>query len=348
MPRIAGVSTVVPDYRLPQAQARALAYETFKDTPGIDLLLSVFDNSMIDYRYFAKPIEWYLQPHTFTETNDVYIQSALDLSQRAVEEVCGQAGIAIRDIDVVIFVSTTGLSTPSIDARLFNILPFDKHIKRMPLWGLGCAGGAGGIARAFDYANAYPDAKVLVIAVEFCSLAFQPKNQTKSNVIATALFGDGVAACLVTGDKVHTGGPNILGSLSTIYPDSLDVMGWRITGEGFHVVLSKDIPSIIRSLVKENILELAQAHELDLHDIKHFVAHPGGKKVLEAICEALGITDHDLRHSSGVLRDYGNMSSVTVYFILQRFLEESPKQGEYGLISALGPGFSSELVLVQW
>jgi alkylresorcinol/alkylpyrone synthase len=348
MPRIAGVATVVPSHKLPQEQVKALAYHTFKDAPGIELLLSVFDNSMIDMRCFARPLPWYQEEHTFTESNDAYIEAALDLSERAIQRVSDETAIGIGDIDAIIFISTTGLATPSVDALLCNRLPFNRHVKRIPIWGLGCAGGAAGISRAFDYTKAYPSARVLVVAVELCSLAFQPHNHDKSNIIATALFGDGAAACIITGDDLPSNGPSIIDTLSTIYADTIDVMGWRITSEGFHVVLSRDIPAIVRSLVNENVHQLLQANKLQLNDLQYFVAHPGGKKVLEAYCESLGISELDLRHSIGVLRDFGNMSSATVYFILERFLNEAPVGGGYGLLSALGPGFSSELVLLKW
>jgi alkylresorcinol/alkylpyrone synthase len=182
-------------------------------------------------------------------------------------------------------------------------------------------------------------------------MAFQINDRSKSNVIATALFADGAAACLVIGDDVPTNSssPSILGSLSTTYPDTLDVMGWRITSEGFNIVLSRDIPSIVTGLVGENIKELLDAHGLTLADLKHYIAHPGGAKVMEAYNEALQLAEGDLRNSFTVLREYGNMSSATVFFILERAMREAQAgSGEYGLLSALGPGFSSELVLLKW
>jgi alkylresorcinol/alkylpyrone synthase len=348
MPRIAGVATALPTYKLSQEQAKAFAYSVFGDRPAIDRLITVFDNSLIDERSFVVDHDWFEQPHDFTEVNDLYIDKSLELSKEAICKLSDQLGIALDEIDAIVFISTTGLSTPSIDARLFNLLPFNKHIKRIPIWGLGCAGGAAGIARAFDIAKAYPDAKVLVVSVELCGLAFQRNERQKSSIIATALFGDGAAACLVVGDNVRSIGPRVVDTMSTIYPDTLDVMGWRITGEGFKVVLSRDIPTIVRSLVYENIGELLSRNQLDYQSIDHFVAHPGGKKVLEAYQEALTITPEDLRHSYGVLRDHGNMSSVTVFFILERYLQDAEVTSGYGLLSALGPGFCSELVLLQW
>ena len=352
MPRIAGVTTAVPHNSLKQPEVKQFAQNIFgKD---IDRLLPVFDNALIDSRNFATDLDWFGHPHTFTESNDIFIECALALTEEVVKSLATRCLISTEDFDVIFFITTTGLSTPSIDARLFNRIPLKRHIKRVPIWGLGCAGGAGGISRAFDYVKAYPKERALVVSVELCSLSFQINDRRKSNIIATALFGDGAAACLVVGDEVpisenEMAHPSILGSLSTIYPETLDVMGWRITSNGFEIVLSKDIPSIVTGLVKENVSELLAKHEVALDKVKHYVAHPGGAKVMEAYTEALSLADGDLRHSFGVLREFGNMSSVTVFFILERYLRETAgQQGDFGLMSALGPGFSSELVLLKW
>lgn len=347
MPRIAGVSTAVPPNVFEQSAVRQRVVEMLG--PIAERLAPVFDNAKIERRHFAAEFEWFGASHDFTDTNDHYIEESLALAERVVCALADQCGIATTDVDAIFFVSTTGLSTPTIDARLFNRIPLNPHIKRIPIWGLGCAGGVGGIARAFDYVKAYPSHRALVVSVELCSLAFQFGERSKSNVIATALFGDGAAACLVVGDDVEMAGPRVLGSLSTIYPETLDVMGWRITSGGFRVVLSRDIPSIVTSLVAENIQELLRAHGLPLEAIKHVIAHPGGVKVLEAYHHALSLPTDALRHSYDVLREYGNMSSATVLFVLDRVLrEDRPCAGDYGILTTLGPGFSSELVLVQW
>jgi alkylresorcinol/alkylpyrone synthase len=353
MPRIAAVTTAVPEHILEQAEVRAFAASVFPHEL-YERLLPVFDNANIDRRYFAVDADWLQQEHSFTEVNDRYIEVALQLSERVVCEVAEMAGITTMDFDALFFVSTTGLSTPSIDARLFNRIPLSPHIKRIPIWGLGCAGGASALARAAEYLRAFPTHRALVLTVELCSLAFQRADATKSNMIASALFGDGAAACLLEGDEVRETNhswsqPAVLDSLSTIYPDSLDVMGWRITSDGFKVVLSRDIPSIVTNLVKPNIEELVKRVGLRVEQIKHYVAHPGGTKVLGAYEKALGVVSDTFATSRAVLREFGNMSSATVYFILKCFMERlKGGTGEYGLLSALGPGFSSELVLLQW
>jgi alkylresorcinol/alkylpyrone synthase len=352
MPYIAGVTTATPKNILEQTDAKRFAEQLFGGE--IKHLLPVFDNALIERRHFATEIDWFFHPHNFTETNDRYIESAVDLAEEVVNSLAAQCGIGTEEFDAIFFVSTTGLSTPSIDARLFNRIPLNKHIKRIPIWGLGCAAGVGGIARASEYVRAFPKHRALVISIELCSLAFQLNDRSKSNIIAAALFADGAAACVIAGDDVpknhhNYSQPSILGSLSTIYLDTLDVMGWRIATEGFKIVLSKNIPSIVTSLVRGNIEELLNEHNITIKDIHHYAAHPGGAKVMEAYAEALSLSNVELRHSMDVLREFGNMSSATVFFILDRMLRETQNESEtYGLISALGPGFSSELVLLQW
>ncbi len=352
MPYLAGITTANPPHVLEQQDAKLFARQLFGSQA--DHLLPLFDNALIDRRHFATDKEWFSRPHTFTETNDRYIETSLLLAEEVVTKLAVQSGITTEDFDAIFFVSTTGLSTPSIDARLFNKIPLHKHIKRIPIWGLGCAAGVASIARASEYVRAFPKHRALVVSVELCSLAFQLNDHSKSNIIAAALFADGAAACLVVGDEVKPkqndfSQPSIMGSLSTIYPDTLDVMGWRIASEGFKIVLSKSIPSIVTTLVRANIEELLTAHGLSIQEIDHYAAHPGGAKVMEAYAEALALSNGELRHSLSVLRDFGNMSSATVFFILDRLLRETKDEtGAYGLVSALGPGFSSELVLLQW
>ncbi len=352
MPYIAGVTTTTPPATLEQRDAKRFAEQLFGGE--VRRLLPVFDNALIDRRHFATEIDWFFHPHTFTEANDRYIEVSLALAEEVVTRLAVQCSISTEDFDAIYFVSTTGLSTPSIDARLFNRIRLNPHIKRVPIWGLGCAAGVAGIARASEYVRAFPTHRALVVSIELCSLTYQWGNRSKSNIIAAALFADGAAACLVAGDEVprpkhDLAQPAILGTLSTTYPNSLDVMGWRITSEGFNIVLSRDIPSIVTSLVRDNISELLEVHGLEAPNIKHYIAHPGGAKVLEAYAEALDLRHGELQIPHEVLRNFGNMSSATVFFIMERILRETRDgSGDYGLASALGPGFSSELVLLRW
>src|SRR5207249_3660253 len=244
--------------------------------------------------------------------------------------------------------------TPSLDARLANLLRFRQDVRRTPIWGLGCAGGAAGLSRARDFALADPGARVLLIALELCSLTFQRGDLDRRNLVATSLFSDGAAAAVIAGAEAEAsdGAPRhsleLLASRSTLWPDTLDVMGWTVDEKGLHVVFSRDIPSIVRNWVRGNLEEFLAANGLELGSIPHVIAHPGGPKVLAAYASALGLPIETFRHAREVLRTCGNMSSPTCLFVLERALEAGDfHPGELGVVSALGPGFSSEYVLIR-
>jgi alkylresorcinol/alkylpyrone synthase len=223
-----------------------------------------------------------------------------------------------------------------------------KDIRRTPIWGLGCAGGAAGLSRAFEFTRAFPDKRALVLALELCSLTFQKNDLSKSNLVASSLFADGAAAVLVSGAGTGAVGPAIVGTRSTLWYDSLDVMGWEINDQGMKVLFSRDIPSIVRTCVLPNVLEFLSGYGLSLPDLKHIIAHPGGAKVLDAYRETLQLSNGKLDIARSVLRRYGNMSSPTVFFVLDEYLRSgSIRPGDYGLVTALGPGFSSEMLLVR-
>ncbi|MFC0188409.1 type III polyketide synthase [Fictibacillus aquaticus] len=355
MPYILTTAVQNPPHCIPQSQtadfARMLFSESFSD---IDRLLKVFANGEIEKRYFAMPVEWFNKPRTLQEKNDIYIKTAVELGEACISKSMVQLGLTdLDDIDAIFFISSSGLSTPSIEARIMNKMPFSQHTKRIPIWGLGCAGGAAGLARAYDYCKAYPEANVLVLAVELCSLTFQHNDRSKSNLVGTSLFADGAAAAVIAGDDSPLASqisvkPAILDTMSTLMPHSEDVMGWEVKDEGLHVVFSRDIPNIIRTWLKPNVDKFLAPHNLTGRDIKHFVAHPGGKKVLESYEDALGFDSSRTEISKRVLKNQGNMSSATVFYVYNEFAKLNPQKGEYGLIAALGPGFSSEQLLIRW
>ncbi|PWK13376.1 type III polyketide synthase [Tumebacillus permanentifrigoris] len=356
MPVIAAIGTAVPPHTIAQTEVRDFARTLFGDAfRDIDRLLTVFASAQIEKRHLAAPIEWYTQDHSFADKNRLYIEQGVTLATTAIHNCLDQAGLQPEDIDHLVFVSSTGLATPSLDAHLFNALGLSPNLKRTPIWGLGCAGGAAGLARGFDLALAHPDSKVVVCALELCSLTFLRADRSKSNLIATSLFADGCAAMLVLGTeaaKRHpslvAGAPRVLASRSTIWPETLDVMGWELQEAGLKVIFSKDIPSIVESKIRPQIETFLQESGLDRADMKRFIAHPGGMKVLQAYQEALDLPDDLLRHSRDVLRTHGNMSSCTVLFALARELQDAHQAGEHGLLLALGPGFSCEQVLLRW
>ncbi|MCH5585687.1 type III polyketide synthase [Shimazuella sp. AN120528] len=350
MSKIVAVGTAVPPYELSQSDAKAFAEELFGGSlEQMDRMMTIFENTAIEKRYISCPPDWFSRRHTFPERNEKYTQMTCQLAEDAIRQCLEQSNTHPKQIDHIYFVSTTGIATPSIDAHLINQLGLSTHIKRTPIWGLGCAGGVSGLSRAYEFAKSYPDSRVLFVAVELCSLTYRPQDNSKSNFVATSLFGDGAAAVLVVGENVipNRNGPTIVDSMSTIWPDSLDVMGWEVVDDGLKVIFSRDIPSIVHEQVKPVVDTFLAKCEIKLEDITYMISHPGGKKVLEAYESALQLSKDKFIYAYDVLKYFGNMSSVTVLFVLQQVLQTNPTSG-YGLMTALGPGFSSELLLLDW
>ncbi len=348
-PRVLSVATAVPKHRVAQRTAsdfaRAMFSGVYKD---VERLLPVFDNVEIEGRNFCVPPEWFYEDHTFPEKNTLYVEHALGLSEKAARRALDKAAADPSEVGAVFFVSTTGLSTPSIDSQLLPRLGLSEHTRRVPIWGLGCAAGVGGLARAADHTRVYPEEKVLLVGVELCGLTFQWGDRSKAGLVSTALFADGAAAAVLGSAPTDAPGPELLGSHSTTWPGTEDIMGWEIVEAGFKVQLSRSIPQLVRERMPKNIEAACSSVGLAPEDIEHFVTHPGGAKVLDAFEEVFGLGRGGLVLSREVLRDYGNMSSVTVMFILERFLEsEACASGEHGVISALGPGFSAEHVFFR-
>lgn len=353
LPYIAAVGKAVPPHVITQRESQELSRSLFRQAfPDIDRYLGIFANTGIQKRHFCVPPEWFAADHSFADKNRLYIEAACQLGAEAIQTCLQQAGLTPQEVDALIFVSSTGIATPCIDAHLINLLDFPEQLKRIPLWGLGCAGGAMGLSRAFEYAKAYPSAVVLLLSVELCGLTFIRSDMSKSNLIATSLFSDGAAAVLVAGDEraaEHgwTSSPAIVDTVTTTWRESLDVMGWDVTDQGLKVLFSRDIPTLIGEKVRTNVQKFLQRHQLALPDIRHYILHPGGTKVLQAYEETLGLTSADTAESRHVLHEYGNMSSATVLFVLEKVLEQPWTEGEKGLMMALGPGFSSEMLLLE-
>ncbi len=348
MPRIASVATAVPPHRIRQRHIKALARQLFGTSlKEVDRYIPVFDNSEIETRYLAAPPEWFLERRGLQEANDLWIDVACATGTQAAHECLEQAGVKASEVDHIIFVSTTGLAAPSIDARLITTLGMRPSTRRTPIWGLGCAGGVAGLARAADYVRAYPGHRALLVCVELCSLTFQWDDRSKRNLVAAALFSDGAAAVLVEGDALGGSGPEILATESTLFPDSLNLMGWDIVDSGMRVVFGVGIPRIVTTHFHSLTSSFLGAHGLSLGQIDHHIYHPGGAKVLQAYQQAGELPEEALRISRDVLREYGNMSSGTVLFVLHRFLQQGIKTGEHGLLTVFGPGFSSEMALIR-
>ncbi len=347
MPRIISVGTASPPYVVTQEQAREFAIRLFRES-GLDLerLLPVFANTTIRTRHFSMPLEWLAENRSFAEKNRKYLEEGLKLTEAAVLQACDEARISPRDIGHIFFVSTTGISTPSMDAHLFNRIKFRPNIRRTPIWGLGCAGGVAGISRAFDWLRAYPREIALVVSLELCSLTFLPDDLSKSNFVAVSLFGDGCGALLMSGSRSPVLADRILSveaATAITWPDTLDVMGWDIAEEGLKVVFSRDIPDIVSKSAWPVFNGFLEGLGFQMSDIGHFVSHPGGVKVIDAYKEALGLRDEQVTSMREVLGNFGNMSSATVFFVMRGFMNGAQyRGGDLVLSTALGPGFSSE------
>ena len=346
IPQVLSVGTAVPAYCLRQEDIKGFVATLFRESlHNLERLLPVFENSLIVARHLSQPLEWYAKPHTFAEANGIYEQVALDLAEQAAGQAIERAGVGLSDIGMIIFVSSTGIATPTLDARLIQRLGLPPDTCRLPVWGLGCAGGVTGIARAAQFCYALKGKAVLLVTVELCSLTFQRGDYSKANLVGTSLFADGAAAAVIAPGGY---GPAIIDSYSTLFPDTEDIMGWDVVEGGLQVRFSRDIPSIVRRYLPELTGTMCSRNGLAVDDVAHYVVHPGGAKVLDAYAESLALTPDKLQDAYTILEGYGNMSSSSVLFVLERFMATVKPVDRYGLMLALGPGFSAEQVLFRW
>jgi len=302
-------------------------------------------------RYLALPLEEYLPLTRFSERNDAFNRVSLDLGEQAVRRALADAGLQPRDVDHLFFVTVTGIATPSLDARLVNRMGLRQDVKRTPIFGLGCVAGAAGTARASDVLRAFPGQVAVLLSVELCSLTLQREDVSIANIIASGLFGDGAAAMVLSGAERPAPGaaPRVLATRSVFYPDTERIMGWDVVEGGFKVVLSAKVPSLVTEHVRSDVDAFLSEHGLRRQDIRHWVAHTGGPKVLQAFEAALELPPEALRRSWDSLRRTGNLSSASVLFVLSELLAAGEaRPGDLGLLMAMGPGFCAELVLLRW
>jgi alkylresorcinol/alkylpyrone synthase len=345
--RIAGVATAVPPYVLEQDDISARLRAQFSESAIVARLLPVFANTGIQRRYSCVPVQWYYDTHGWRDRNAVYLDYAQRLLEDAAREALVRAGRTVEDVDAIVVVSTTGIATPSLDALLMNRMPFKRTVRRLPIFGLGCVGGAVGIARAATLADAHPGSTVLLLDVELCALWFRRDELTKSNIVATALFGDGAAAAVFTSDGT---GPRVAASGEYTFDSTLDVMGWDVSEDGLSAIFSRDIPQLVETELRDVIDAYLSESGLARNDIDHFLSHPGGTKVLDALEHAFGRDGGSLTDSRSVLAEYGNMSSVTVLFVLERALSRgvlASNGWRRTLLTAMGPGFTAAFVTLE-
>ncbi|MBW8878165.1 MAG: type III polyketide synthase [Acidobacteria bacterium] len=348
--RIAAVGRSLPPHYYDQETLLAALRRRWSDRYfNPERLERLHKNVLVGGRHLALPIEEYGTLTTWGKANDAWIRVAQEVGAQAVLDGLAKAGLSTADVDALIFVTVTGVATPSIDARLMNLLGLPPRVKRMPIFGLGCVAGAAGIARAADYVRAYPDQVAVLLSVELCSLTLQPEDLSIPNLIASGLFGDGAAAAVVAGADRSASGPRIVASRSVFYPDSERVMGWDISETGFKIVLSADVPLVARDKLRPDVDSFLAEHGLTISDVGSWVCHPGGPKVLEAMQESLDLPPGALDVTWRSLQEVGNLSSTSVLMVLAETLENHrPAPGSWGMLLAMGPGFCSELVLLQW
>jgi alkylresorcinol/alkylpyrone synthase len=348
-PRIAGTAVAFPPHRHNQDDvARELTRVTGPE------FMRFARTAGVDERNLALPLSRYPELSGFTEANDAYIEVAVDLGEQAILSALAAANVEPHEVDAIVVVSSTGIAVPTIDARLVSRLGLRPDVKRVPLFGLGCVAGAAGMARVHDYLRGFPNDVAVLLSVELCSLTFQHDDTSIPALIGVCLFGDGAAAVVATGaDRIPHGpsayrDPRIIATRSRVIANTIDVMGWNISSGGFGLVLSRDVPKMADDHLRGEVDDFLAENGLSIVDISAWVCHPGGPKVLDSIENTIGLPPEALAHSRNSMRENGNISSASVLDVLRRTVGEPPPEGSFGVMLAMGPGFSFELLLLRW
>lgn len=348
MEKIIGVQTTFPEHRYSQKDIMSLLSKVWPEHAEVTERLT--RTSGVSHRNLILPLERYESLGGFEERNGIYIENMVKLLHKSVLKLQEQIGFDWKDIALITSTSITGVAVPSLDARLMNLLPIPTNVIRTPLFGIGCLGGIASLNRAKDLLKAYPNKLALVLASEACSLTFQFNDVSMANIVACSLFGDGAAAVLLAG-RDHAlsqkGKIGIVDSMSAFYPNTERIMGWDMVDTGFKVVLSGNVPELVKNNVHSDVTQFLKANQMKLSDINNLISHPGGPKVLKALASVLEKDEELLSHSWKSLSEQGNMSSVSVLNVLQRSLEEGTLKKGYALGLAMGPAFNSELTLMK-
>jgi alkylresorcinol/alkylpyrone synthase len=332
------LATAAPPHKLQQTDVIAAARLVFPERfPQFERMISVFENAGIRARQAVAPMEWFFEPHGWPDRTEAYLSGAVALYEQAARAALDEAGLAGPDVDILVTVSSTGIATPSVEARCMGALGFRTDALRVPVFGLGCAGGVTGLALAARLAAAEPGSRVLFVCLELCTLSFRLERPSKADIVATALFGDGAAACVLQAGK--DGFAQIVSAAEHTWPNSLDIMGWRVDPEGLGVIFAQSIPPFARKRLRPAMERMLFRQQLDFAAVDRFLCHPGGAKVVEAIEGALRLGQGALDHERAVLADHGNMSAPTVLYVLERARREGlPRRS---VLTALGPGFTA-------
>src|SRR5215471_15293648 len=348
--QIAAVASAFPKHYYPQQELLEALQQYWGDQiDNPDVLRRLHRHVGVDGRFLSIPKEEYTKIRTWGEANDHWIETARELGATAVTAALREAGLHARNLNAFFFTSVTGICSPSIDAQLVNRLGLCRNIRRIPIFGLGCVAGAAGISRAADYVRAYPGQIAVVLSVELCSLTLQREDVSMANMISAGLFGDGSAAVIVAGADCGFSGPKILATRSVFYPETEEMMGWSVSEKGFRIVLSRDVPKLVRENLAHDVDDFLAERGLTRADICSWALHTGGPKILEATADCLGLKNGELDVSWQCLRRMGNLSSASVLVVLEEVMKNRrPEPGTLGLLAAMGPGFCSELLLLEW
>jgi alkylresorcinol/alkylpyrone synthase len=345
---IAATATALPPHEITRDDVKRYFGSTFAiDERRLNAMMAIVDNAQVRRRFFIHPVDYIIEPRPLATLTREYQEHSIRLGQEVAEAALAKAGLSPSDVDLIITTSCTGFMIPSLDAHLINRMGFRSDVRRIPITELGCAAGAAALGRSADFLRAYPNGTALVVAVELPSLTFQRRDLSQANLISTILFGDGAAAAVVTGRPAR--GPKIIEVASHLLPDTIDAMGFDLQGDGFHIILSKEVPQLIRDRITQILCSTLTRRGLKISDVSAFVLHPGGRALLQAIEEELGLTEADTQPSWRVLRECGNQSSASVLFVLDEWLRtRTVPAGAYGVLAAFGPGFSAETALLAW